>query len=117
MNPVGSSTFNSLYLEISRGGRNQIIEKISFPLQPVQIKPEQLDGEVKQSNKMRNATTEYFFYMTHDLTYEKNSKIRIYIGNNTFWQIHDVKLMFGFTEMKNFTSKTTYTASESIVEI
>jgi len=53
---------------------------------------------------MRNATTQYYFYITHDLNYESNSKIRITIGNNAHWKIHDVKLMFGFTKSINFTS-------------
>lgn len=54
---------------------------------------------------MRNATTLYFFYITHDLNYGPNSKIRLTIGNGAFWKIHDVKLMFGFTNNTNFTSK------------
>lgn len=53
---------------------------------------------------MRNATTQYYFYITHDLNYESNSKIRITIGNNAHWKIHDAKLMFGFTKSINFTS-------------
>lgn len=53
---------------------------------------------------MRNATTEYFFYFTHDLDYANNSKIKVTIGNNSYWKITEVKLMFGFTNPINFTS-------------
>lgn len=77
---------------------------------------------------MRNATTQYFFYLTHDLNYGDNSKIRLYIGNNTVnnteWNIHDVKLMFGFTNSVNFSStiingryNNLLTRTESMVEI
>ena len=45
---------------------------------------------------MRNATNEYFFSLNHDFPYSQRSKIRITIGNNSFWKINDVKLMFGF---------------------
>lgn len=51
---------------------------------------------------MRNATTEYYFYLTHDLNYDNNSKILLTIGDNSYWKIHNVKLMFGFADMKNY---------------
>lgn len=96
-NPLFSQTFSNFNLEISRGGRNQIIEKISFPLSSIQIQPEQFDGNVNQTHMMRNATTVYYFYFTHDLDYANNSMIRVSIGNNSFWTINSIDLMFGFT--------------------
>jgi hypothetical protein len=66
---------------------------------------------------MRNATNQYFFYLTHDLNYGDNSKIRLTIGNNAAWNLHDVKLMFGFSKNLNFSSVITNGATSSLVEI
>jgi hypothetical protein len=56
-----------------------------------------MDALVKQTNIMRNATTQYFYYLNHALDYTgENSVIKITIGNNSLWQIIDIKLMSGF---------------------
>lgn len=116
-NPLYSDTFSNFNLEISRGGRNQIIEKISFPSSSIPVQPEQFNGDVNQTHMMRNATTVYYFYFTHDLDYSNNSMIRVSIGNNSLWTINSIDLMFGFTNPKNFTSVITNALAGSKVEI
>lgn len=66
---------------------------------------------------MRNATTEYYFYLSHDLNYENNSKIVLTIGDNSYWEIHDVKLMFGFKDMLNYHVHVNNAFAQSVAEI
>jgi len=54
-NPSWSGSFSGAYIEICRSNHHQIIERISFP-QTMIVMPEQLNGNVRQSNMMRNST-------------------------------------------------------------
>ena len=63
----------------------------------IDVVAEQFVGKLVQSGYFRNATNMYYFYINHDVTLSANSSIQVTIGNVSFWKIHNVKLMAGFT--------------------
>lgn len=96
INALRVGTWSDSYLQIVRSIHNEVVEIIPFST-PINVVAEQFAGKLVQSNYFRNATNMYYFYINHDVNLSTNSSIQITIGNLSFWKIHNVILMAGFT--------------------